>query len=116
MPAARKVESYFAGTLEVFSLPTTAPGTHFQKTMWGALAEIPYGETHRYAQSAQGIGRPSSVRAVCRANGLSALAIIVPCYRVVGADGKLVGYGGGSWRKQRLLELETSVTSGRTLD
>jgi AraC family transcriptional regulator of adaptative response/methylated-DNA-[protein]-cysteine methyltransferase len=65
--------------------------------MWGALADILYGETRRYAESAQGIGRPSSVRAVCRVNGLNALAIIVPCHRVVGADGKLVGYGVGSW-------------------
>ena len=111
---AREVESYFSGTLEAFSVPTTAPGTDFQKTVWGALAEIPYGETRSYAELAQGIGRPSAVRAVGRANGLNALAIIVPCHRVVGADGKLVGYGGGLWRKQRLLELEVSVTRSRT--
>ena len=111
---AREVESYFAGALEAFSVPTTAPGTDSQKTVWGALAEIPYGETRSYAELALGIGRPSSVRAVGSANGMNALAIIVPCHRVVGADGKLVGYGGGLWRKQRLLELEVSVTDSRT--
>lgn len=111
---AREVESYFAGTLEVFTVPTSAPGTEFQKTVWRALATIPYGETRSYAELAQTIGRPSAVRAVGSANGMNALAIIVPCHRVVGADGKLVGYGGGVWRKQRLLELEVSATGGRT--
>ncbi|HBD97374.1 MAG TPA: hypothetical protein DC060_04150 [Gemmatimonadetes bacterium] len=111
---AREVESYFAGTPEVFTVPTSAPGTEFQKTVWRALATIPYGETRSYAELAQTIGRPSAVCAVGSANGMNALAIIVPCHRVVGADGKLVEYGGGVWRKQRLLELEVSATGGRT--
>jgi AraC family transcriptional regulator of adaptative response/methylated-DNA-[protein]-cysteine methyltransferase len=112
--AARQVESYFAGTLEAFSVPTIAPGTNFQKAVWDALAAIPYGQTRSCAELAQGIGRPSAVRAVGSANGMNALAIVVPCHRVIGADGKLVGYGGGLWRKQRLLELEQSVSHGRT--
>jgi AraC family transcriptional regulator of adaptative response/methylated-DNA-[protein]-cysteine methyltransferase len=112
--AARQVESYFAGTLEAFSVPTIAPGTNFQKAVWDALAAIPYGQTRSYAELAQGIGRPSAVRAVGSANGMNALAIVVPCHRVIGADGKLVGYGGGLWRKQRLLELGQSVSPGRT--
>ena len=111
---AREVEAYFAGSLETFSVPTTTPGTDFQRAVWEALAKIPYGETRSYAQVARGIGRPSAVRAVGSANGMNALAIIVPCHRVVGADGKLVGYGGGVWRKQRLLDLETSVIDSRT--
>jgi len=112
--AARQVESYFAGTLEAFSVPTIAPGTNFQKAVWDALAAIPYGQTRSCAELAQGIGRPSAVRAVGSANGMNALAIVVPCHRVIGADGKLVGYGGGLWRKQRLLELGQSVSPGRT--
>ena len=89
--AAREVASYFAGTLESFSVPTFAPGTDFQRAVWGALAEIPYGQTRSYAQLAQGIGRPAAVRAVGSTNGMNALAIIVPCHRVIGADGKLAG-------------------------
>jgi AraC family transcriptional regulator of adaptative response/methylated-DNA-[protein]-cysteine methyltransferase len=82
------------------------PGTGFQRAVWEALREIPYGETRSYGEVASAVGRASAVRAVGRANGLNALAIVVPCHRVVGADGRLVGYGGGLWRKQRLLELE----------
>ena len=111
---AAQVEAYFAGELEAFAVPTVTPGTDFQRVVWAALANIPYGETRSYSELAHGIGRPSAVRAVGSANGMNALAIIVPCHRVVGADGRLAGYGGGVWRKQRLLDLERSVTSSRT--
>jgi AraC family transcriptional regulator, regulatory protein of adaptative response / methylated-DNA-[protein]-cysteine methyltransferase len=105
--AAEEVSAYFSGALRDFMVPIVAPGTEFQRTVWRALAEIPYGVTRSYAELAQSIGNPKAVRAVGRSNGLNALAIIVPCHRVVGADGRLVGYGGGLWRKQKLLELET---------
>lgn len=101
-----QIGAYFAGQLRAFSLPLTMPGTEFQLLVWQALQRIPYGETRSYADLAGQIGRPAAVRAVGTTNGLNALAIVVPCHRVVGADGRLTGYGGGLWRKQRLLELE----------
>ncbi|MDH3286013.1 MAG: methylated-DNA--[protein]-cysteine S-methyltransferase, partial [Acidobacteriota bacterium] len=104
--AGDMLAGYFRGELRAFDLPLRAPGTAFQQEVWAALREIPYGETRSYAEVARGVGRPAAVRAVGRANGMNALAIVVPCHRVVGADGKLVGYGGGLWRKQRLLDLE----------
>ena len=110
---ANEVDEYFKGVRSDFTVPTCAPGTEFQKTVWGALEEIPYGETRSYAEVAEAIGNPAAVRAVGRANGLNGLAIIVPCHRVVGADGRLVGYGGGLWRKQRLLELEREGRSAQ---
>lgn len=82
------------------------PGRGFQQEVWSALLAIPYGEKRTYGELAQESGRPTAVRAVGRANGHNALAVLVPCHRVVGAGGKLVGYAGGLWRKQRLLELE----------
>ena len=81
-------------------------GTPFQLKVWRALRRIPAGRTRSYSELAACIGRPEAVRAVARANGDNRLAIIVPCHRVIGADGKLTGYGGGLWRKQRLLDLE----------
>jgi AraC family transcriptional regulator of adaptative response/methylated-DNA-[protein]-cysteine methyltransferase len=104
--AAGQVLEYFEGGRRDFDVPVTMPGTGFQREVWDALREIPYGETRSYGDMARALGRPNAVRAVGRANGLNALAIVVPCHRVVGADGKLVGYGGGLWRKQRLLEIE----------
>jgi AraC family transcriptional regulator of adaptative response/methylated-DNA-[protein]-cysteine methyltransferase len=101
-----QVGEYFSGRRREFDVPLTVPGTSFQKSVWEALSAIPYGETRSYMELAATIGRPEAVRAVGKANGDNALAIIVPCHRVVGADGKLVGYGGGIWRKKRLLELE----------
>jgi AraC family transcriptional regulator of adaptative response/methylated-DNA-[protein]-cysteine methyltransferase len=103
---AREVAEYFAGERTDFGAPVAMPGTAFQRDVWAALREIPYGETRSYGELARSVGRPNAVRAVGRANGLNALAIVVPCHRVVGADGNLVGYGGGLWRKRRLLDLE----------
>jgi AraC family transcriptional regulator of adaptative response/methylated-DNA-[protein]-cysteine methyltransferase len=105
--AARSMlDAYFRARLRAFDLPLRLCGSPFQTDVWEALREIPYGETTSYAALARSLGRPAAVRAVGRANGMNAVAIVVPCHRVVGADGKLVGYGGGLWRKQRLLDLE----------
>ena len=105
---ARELDEYFAGKRRHFSVPLAAEGTPFQMTVWKALRRIPYGTTVSYADLARTIGQPAAVRAVARANGDNRFAILIPCHRVIGADGKLTGYGGGLWRKQRLLELEAA--------
>jgi AraC family transcriptional regulator of adaptative response/methylated-DNA-[protein]-cysteine methyltransferase len=107
--AAAQIAEYFEGRRNTFDLPLAPAGTPFQREVWDALCAIPFGETRSYAELARSIGRPAAVRAVGKANGDNALAIVVPCHRVVGADGRLVGYGGGLWRKKRLLELERGV-------
>jgi len=101
-----ELDAYFAGELRDFGVACGPVGTPFQREVWRALSDIPYGETRSYGELAREVGRPRAVRAVGRANGMNALAIVVPCHRVVGADGNLVGYGGGLWRKQRLLDFE----------
>lgn len=106
---AAQIEEYFEGRRRTFDLPVALAGTPFQQDVWGALQNIPYGETRSYGDLARTLGRPTAVRAVGKANGDNALAIVVPCHRVVGADGKLVGYGGGLWRKRRLLDLEVGA-------
>lgn len=103
---AGQLAEYFAGRRRVFDLPLRLDGTPFQRAVWEVLREIPYGETRSYGAQAAQLGRPESVRAVARANGDNRVAIVVPCHRVVGADGRLTGYGGGLWRKRWLLELE----------
>jgi O-6-methylguanine DNA methyltransferase len=103
---AAELEAYFAGRLEEFTVPVATRGTPFQEQVWRHLREVPYGTTATYGELARRIGRPKAVRAVARANGDNRLAILVPCHRIVGSDGSLTGYGGGLWRKQRLLELE----------
>ena len=102
----RQLQAYFSGSLKTFGLPLVLPGTDFQQQVWAALQAIPYGEKRSYGQQAEAIGNPAAVRAVARANGDNRIAIIIPCHRVIGADGRLTGYGGGLWRKQRLLDLE----------
>jgi methylated-DNA-[protein]-cysteine S-methyltransferase len=104
--AARQLRAYFAGALREFELPLDIEGTDFQKRVWGEVAAIPYGETRSYLQIAQALGSPRAVRAVGAANGANPVPIVVPCHRVIGAKGKLVGYGGGLAMKRRLLELE----------
>jgi AraC family transcriptional regulator of adaptative response/methylated-DNA-[protein]-cysteine methyltransferase len=104
--AAGQLDEYFRGVRANFDLPLAPCGTHFQRAVWDQLGLIPAGETRTYAQVAEAVGRPNAVRAVGSANGANALAIVLPCHRVVGADGRLAGYGGGLWRKRRLLELE----------
>lgn len=102
----RELEEYFNGVRHQFSVPLNIPGTLFQKTVWDRLQEIPYGTTTSYRELAARMNASTSVRAVARANGDNRVAIIVPCHRVIGTDGSLTGYGGGLWRKRRLLEIE----------
>ncbi len=106
LEAARQLRAYFAGQLRRFDLPLDMQGTAFQLLVWRELEGIPYGETRSYSQIAAAIGAPRAVRAVGAANGANPIPIVVPCHRVIGASGKLVGYGGGLPLKKRLLELE----------
>ncbi len=103
-----ELKAYFDGQLREFTLPVQASGTAFQESVWQVLLTIPYGQMLSYGDVARRIGQPEAVRAVGRANGDNRMAILVPCHRVVGSDGKLTGYGGGLWRKKFLLSLEQS--------
>lgn len=102
----RQLRAYFAGDLREFAIPLDLAGTPFQQRVWRELLNIPYGQTRSYSRVARDIGAPAAVRAVGAANGANPVPIIVPCHRVVGANGKLTGYGGGLPLKQRLLALE----------
>jgi methylated-DNA-[protein]-cysteine S-methyltransferase len=104
---ARQLDAYFAGELKDFDVPLDVQGTDFQQLVWKQLTAIPYGETWSYGEMAAAIGKPSASRAVGHANGRNPVSIIVPCHRVIGSSGKLVGYGGGLDRKQALLALES---------
>ncbi len=106
----RELRDYFDGTLQQFATPVVLTGSPFQQRVWTGLQSIPSGSTRSYAELAAMIGQPSAVRAVGRANGDNRLSIIVPCHRVIGADGSLTGYGGGLPRKQKLLDLERADT------
>lgn len=101
-----ELDAYFDGRLKEFKVPLDISGTDFQKQVWQALVEIPYGTTSSYLRQAEVLGKPSSVRAVANANGMNKIAIIIPCHRVVGSDGSLTGYAGGLWRKRKLIDLE----------
>jgi methylated-DNA-[protein]-cysteine S-methyltransferase len=107
--AAAQLDEYFAGSRRSFDLPVDLDGTAFQLQAWQALAEIPYGETVTYGEQARRLGRPAAARAVGAANGQNPLSIVLPCHRVVGADGSLTGYGGGLETKRRLLEHELTM-------
>ena len=104
--AERQLGAYFSGELTEFDLPLAPEGTPFQLSVWRALCRIPYGETVSYGAIAQAIGRPSASRAVGAANGANPLPIVVPCHRVIGSTGKLIGFGGGLGTKSALLALE----------
>lgn len=104
--AFRQLEAYFRGDLKVFSLPLAPAGTPFQRRVWEVLLTIPYGETASYGDVAAAAGNVKAARAVGMANNRNPVAIVIPCHRVIGADGRLVGYGGGLELKRRLLELE----------
>ncbi len=104
--ARRELDRYFAGKLQAFTAPLAPKGTPFQLRVWAALQKIPYGATRTYGQQAAAIGQPKAVRAVGLANGRNPIAIIIPCHRVIGADGGLTGFGGGIARKRLLLDLE----------
>ncbi len=101
-----QLREYFAGERVAFQTPLAMHGTRFELQVWHALADIPYGETVSYGEMATRIGQPSAARAVGLANGRNPIAVIVPCHRVIGANGTLTGYGGGLERKRLLLELE----------
>ena len=107
--ARRQLEAYFAGELREFDLPLAPSGSEFQLRVWKELSRIPYGETISYGELARRVGDPTKARAVGAANGRNPLPVIVPCHRVIGADGSLTGFGGGLDRKRRLLELEAGV-------
>ena len=106
LQAQQELEEYFAGRRTAFSVPLSMHGTPFQMAVWAALRAIPYGETRSYGELARRIGRPGACRAVGMANHVNPLPILVPCHRVVGADGHLTGYAGGLDVKKYLLELE----------
>lgn len=107
--AQQQLGEYFTGNRRQFDLPLAPHGTDFQCTVWRALAEIPYGSTISYAQLAQRLGNPNGTRAVGAANGRNPLPIVLPCHRVIGADGGLTGFGGGLPTKQFLLRLEGAL-------
>ena len=104
-----QLEEYFSGSRKEFDLPLAPAGTEFQKQVWHMLATIPYGQTISYAQLAQRVGKPTAMRAVGAANGRNPLPIVLPCHRVIGADGSLTGFGGGLATKQFLLQLEGAL-------
>ncbi|UCG33608.1 MAG: methylated-DNA--[protein]-cysteine S-methyltransferase, partial [Phycisphaerales bacterium] len=108
-----ELAEYFAGQRRQFSVEIVAPGTPFQEQVWAKLREVPYGTTWSYDQLARAIGRPGAHRAVARANGDNRLAILIPCHRILRADGTLCGYGGGLWRKRFLLDLEQASAAHR---
>lgn len=104
--AARQLQEYFAGERCDFELPLKPRGTDFQRSVWDALLRIPYGETRSYREQAEALGNLKAIRAVARANGANRIAVVIPCHRVIGADGSLTGYAGGLEMKARLLTLE----------
>lgn len=112
--AERELEEYFAGRRREFEIPLDVQGTPFQAKVWAVLARIPYGQTLSYGDVALRIGSPRAVRAVGTANGRNPVCVLVPCHRVIAADGSLGGYSGGLEVKERLLALEGVRTSGRS--
>lgn len=103
-----RIHAYFAGESADFDLPLALHGSPFQRQVWQALQQLPAGQTISYGELARRIGRPSAVRAVAAANGANQIAVVIPCHRIVAADGALTGYGGGLWRKQALLRHESA--------
>ncbi len=107
--AAQQLRSYFAGELQVFDFPMAQVGTEFQQTVWQALLTISYGDTISYLKFSEQLNNPLAIRAIAATNGKNNIAIVVPCHRVIGSNGKLVGYAGELWRKQWLLEHEREI-------
>lgn len=107
----RQLAEYFAGRRRAFDLPLDFRGTDFQRDVWNALVEIPFGETRSYGEIARAVGRPEAVRSVGAANGRNPISIVAPCHRVIGASGKLTGFAGGLKAKAFLLDLERGVTT-----
>jgi methylated-DNA-[protein]-cysteine S-methyltransferase len=111
--AEEQLRAYFAGELTDFDMPLAPTGSAFQLGVWEALTQIPYGETRSYGEVAETVGRPDAFRAVGATNGRNPIAVVVPCHRVIGSDGSLIGYGGGLDRKRMLLELEAEHAAPR---
>lgn len=107
--AADQLTAYFDGKLQQFDLPLAPEGTAFRQKVWQALLQIPFGQTTSYLDIARAIGNPKAVRAVGGANHHNPISIVIPCHRVIGANGKLTGYGGGLWRKEWLLQHERTT-------
>jgi methylated-DNA-[protein]-cysteine S-methyltransferase len=105
-----QLDQYFKGERRTFTFPYRFEGTDFQKKVWNALTQVPYGQTDSYKNLAIAIGNEKAVRALGSANGKNQLSIVIPCHRIIGANGKLVGYAGGLWRKEWLLQHEKNVT------
>ena len=105
----KELAEYFAGNRTEFTVPLSLVGTEFQKSVWNVLLKIPYGETWNYKKQSEVLGDVKKVRAVANANGMNKISILIPCHRVIGSNGTLTGYGGGIWRKQKLLELEKAI-------
>ena len=112
--AVEQLEAYFAGALRDFDTPLAPQGTEFQRNVWRCLREIPYGETISYSELAIRVGNPKAFRAVGLANGQNPIPILIPCHRVIGKDGSLVGYGGGLHIKEKLLALERGLRATLT--
>jgi methylated-DNA-[protein]-cysteine S-methyltransferase len=113
LEAARvQLDEYFTGTRRVFTLPLDPKGTEFQVEVWHALADVPYGETTTYGKQAANLGRPRAVRAVASANGRNPLSIVLPCHRIIGADGSLTGFAAGLAAKRWLLDHEARFANG----
>ena len=108
----KEMSEYFVGKRSTFTVPIHASGTEFQMSVWNALKKIPYGNTRSYKQQAEAIGNVKAVRAVAGTNGKNRINILIPCHRVIGSNGQLVGYGGGLKRKQWLLDLEAGKCAG----
>ena len=108
----QQLDKYFSGDITAFDLPLSQNGTSFQKRVWDALCVIPYGRTISYMELSKRLGDPKAIRAVGTANGKNNIAIVVPCHRVIGSNGSLVGYGGELWRKQWLLNHEAKYANG----
>jgi len=109
LEAVRQVGEYFSGQRRVFELDLALHGTAFQEQVWRQLLTVPYGQAATYQDIANALGKPKAVRAVGAANGQNPISIVVPCHRIIGSDGKLVGYGGGLWRKEWLLHHEGTL-------
>lgn len=105
----KELSEYFDGNRTEFTVPLSPVGTEFQKSVWKVLLKIPYGETWNYKKQSEVLGDIKKVRAVANANGMNKISILIPCHRVIGSNGTLTGYGGGIWRKQKLLELEKAI-------
>ena len=108
----QQLDEYFAGSRKEFNFPVMQDGTVFQQSVWKALCEIPFGKTISYLELARRIGNEKSIRAVGTTNGKNQISIVIPCHRVIGANGNLTGYGGGLWRKSWLLEHEQRIAHG----